>query len=176
MTTRMDTNIHLRFIGADTRLSYNGLAETLGLEKRLEPSRAFASILKSYTAYVIHKVCTVLELFREGREAAEGHRASLVVDVHRVETANDRRQDVGVRDHAHQLAIFLDHWETPELEALETRQDCLKGVMSTERDNIACHHRVNRVGQTPVGKRLDDLRNRNKPHQPKVGIDDGHSG
>src|SRR5450830_1828305 len=97
----MDTNIHLRFVGADARPSNNGLAETLVLEVRLEPSRAFASILKSRTAYVIDKVCAVFELFREGREAAEGNRASLVMDVHRVEAANDRRQNVGVRDHAH---------------------------------------------------------------------------
>src|SRR5450756_1485264 len=95
----MDTNIHLRFVGADARPSNNGLAETLALEERLEPSRAFASILKSRTAYVIHKVRTVLELFREGREAAEGNRASLVVDVHRVKTAHDRRQDVSVCNH-----------------------------------------------------------------------------
>src|SRR5450756_2568967 len=78
----MDTNIHLCFVGADARPSNNGLTKTLGLEERLKPSRAFASILKSYTAYVIYKVCTVLELVREGREAAEGNRASLVVDVH----------------------------------------------------------------------------------------------
>src|SRR5659263_219968 len=135
----MDTNIHLRFVGTDARPSNNGLTQTLGLEECLEPSRAFASILKSRTAYVIHKVCTILELFREGREATKSNRASLVVDVHRVETANNRRQDVGVRDHADQFAIFLDHRETSKLEALETGQDCLKGVMSMQRDHIAYH-------------------------------------
>src|SRR5664280_213769 len=97
----MDTNVYLCFVSADTCPPNNGFAEPLALEERFKPSRAFASILKSGTADVIDKACAVLELLRERREAAEGNRASLVMDVHRVEAADDRRQNVSVRDHAH---------------------------------------------------------------------------